>query len=204
MLNFPPISYAFLAIPFVILAFLAIAYIIYKYLKSNGIDNLFTVLILGFISLLAVSCGAFFSITHSLYVYEFRSIEISKVSGFRIYPSKNESSFTKNNYRDFHDKKAISKILESLKECTEFNPNHESFENGYKINLIFDDESYRNDLYISVFRKSTRENGKTSVMPHVTSHQSVNLGNYHCPTLQKLTRKYIDPLFEKEKISPKP
>ncbi len=195
MLDFPSGSYAFLAIPFVMMALLAISYIIYKYLQSNGINNLFVVIAVGFISLSAIFCGAFFSITHSLYVYKFRNIQISEVSGLRVYESKRESNINKENYIEITDKNLIKEMLESLKECTEFSPGKETFKDGYQINLLFDNKNFRKDFYISVYKNSLFENGNNSIIPHITSDRSVNLGNYQCQTFQKLTRKHIDPLF---------
>ena len=139
--------------------------------------------------------GIFFSIYIPYQTYQFRSVKIADVSEFVIVTTEDEYSPDGEIKIKFDNKTKIHEMLKSLDECKEFSPNHESFEDGYKVKLVFDDNKYRDDLYISVYKRSSAKNGKTSVMAHIGEENNLNLGNYSCPKFQELIVKNIDPLF---------
>jgi len=197
MLNFP--HYQFLisgALSFVTLGSLGFFFSVKAFLNRKDKEKFFGHIVSCVIFFLFLIVGSFFGSLDFYHTYKFRNIDISNVSSFKVYQSEKEDTINDKKSVEINDKSIIERMLRSLQKCQVFSPNHESFVDGYKINLVFTDEKYDNDLYISVYRNSTQNNGKTSVMPHKTIGRGVSLGDYNCPEFQKLVQENIDPLFK--------
>lgn len=201
MLDFPSYSF-FLIIAIVMLigGLIGTMQCFYKWLTRHYSEDDFKLLFASFGFLLLSLFGGWAFYAGFVDTYKFRNIDISKVSAFEIVESRTESSSKGEEVKTFQNTEIIREMLKSLQNCEEFTPNHESFKDGYKIKMMIDD-FYDENLFISVYKKSNANNGKTSLMPHRSDFGNVNLGNYNCPKFQDLVRKNIDPLF-RSKESP--
>jgi len=175
---------------------LGIFYTLKAILNRNNKTKFFGHLISSAVFFLFLLVGSFFGSLDFYHTYKFRNIDVNNVSGFKVFRSEKENDLNNQNSVEINDKIIIENMLNSLKNCQKFNPEKSYFVDGYKINLIFKDVTYGNDFFISVYRKSSLNNSKNSVMPHKTSFRSVNLGDYNCPEFQNLVLKHIDPLFK--------
>lgn len=197
VLNFP--SYSFSLIIFVCLligGLIGSTLCFGKWLKRHHTDDDFKLFAASFGLLLISLLGGFGFYAIFVDTYKFRNIDFSKVSEFEIVESKSEYSPNGQRIEKFQDAKIIREMLESLQKCESFTPNHESFQDGYKIKLIFEDGISNEDFFISVYKRSNTNSGRTSLMPHVSDNRGVNLGNYKCNTFEDLVSKNIDPLFQ--------
>ena len=183
------------------LGFIGVLYCLYFWLydEKNNDSDLFKSILATLISPIFFFGGIFFLISYLNQINSFRQINISDVSEFRIIESKSALEPDGKRQIIFSDQSVIQTFLQSLQNCKEFSPNHETFENGYNINLIFQNNKYGKDYYISVYKNSTAKNGRNTVTPHFGIESNLNLGNYDCPEFQNLTKTHIDPLFQKSK-----
>ena len=205
MLEFPSYSFLGCLLPFAILGFVFISISIHEWIKGDEKEakGKFRLLMNLFGGVVFLLFGIFASYFNSKETYKFRNIDISQVSGFRIIKSIDEYSADNPQQITITDKQAVQDVLKSLKECYSISRNHESYQDGYKIKLIFEDKSLDKDFFISVYRISNKTNEKFVLMPHVGENRNLNLGEYGCPTFQDWVRKNIDPLFQNKESQPK-
>lgn len=146
--------------------------------------------------------GAIFSFADFKQTFSLRNIDISQVSGFKVIKSSNENNSNNTQSIVINDAENVQKALQSLKNCYETSRNEESYQDGYKLKILFFDENLGGDYYISVYRKSNNNEGKSVVIPHFYENKNLDLGEYGCPAFQDWVRTNIDPLFQqKEKLS---
>lgn len=135
--------------------------------------------------------------TKFIATYRFRGIDVSRVSRFEIIESKNESSPNGGRVVKFQDKEIIKEMLDSLQNCEELSSrDHESFQSSYKIKLILEDEVPNEEFFISVYKKSNRNSGRTNLTPHFSKSQKIYLGDFNCAKFQDLVIENVDPLFQ--------
>ena len=207
MLEFP--SYSFLGfLPFAILGLICASFSIhffYEWTKGavkETSDNFgfLGLSLAGTVFLLVGIFGPYFNIKET---YKFRNIDISQVSGFKVIKSDDEYSPDNSKQITINDAQAAQGILKSLKECYSISRNHETYQVGYKIKLLFEDKNLDQDFFISVYRLSNKINEKFVLMPHIGENRNLNLGEYGCPSFQEWVSKNIDPLFQNKSNLPK-
>ena len=199
MLGIP--SYPILLPVFAVVGFIVASTSIYTLTKGNEEDDKdgFRLLMLTFVGFIFLLVGTIGSIATVWSVYNFRTMNFSQVKAFRVIKAEDEYKNDNSNFVYYDDAASIQNILMSLKNCSETSRNHESYQDGYKFQIIFTDESLEKDFYISVYRKSSVKKGKSVVIPHYYENKNLNLGEYSCPTFQDWVRTNIDPLFENNK-----
>lgn len=200
MLNFPFYSFGYSILFPVFIGIIILSVSIYQLFKGNkeGEKEYFNNSIGILAGTVFLLCGAFFSIGNLWSTYNFRNIDISKVKGFKIAKSADEYSQTKSHFIIFDNAQQIQEALKSLKNCGSIQPDHEHFENGYKLQLLFTDENFGNDYFISVYKRTNRSANKSAVIPHFFQERNLNLGEYDCPAFQDWVSKFIDPLFQEK------
>lgn len=201
MLRFPFYTFGLFLLLFVIVGAFVLTTSIYQLIKGNdeGEREAFRNgmgVFAGFIFLL---CGSIFSVGNIWSTYNFRNIDISQVKGLRVIKSEDENKNTNSNFVLYENVESIQNALTILKNCSETSRNHESYQDGYKFQIIFADENLEKDFYISVYRKSNNKGGKNVVIPHYYENKNLNLGEFSCPTFQDWVRQNIDPLFQSNK-----
>ncbi len=198
MLEFPFYSFGFLNIAFVIGGSLLLIQSLYQIFSGKDDEeevSFRSILgVLGGILLLIV--GLLVGIGFSWSTYNFRNIDISQVKGFRVIKSADEYSTNNSTFIFFEDTHAAQEALKTLKSCYSTSRNHESYQDGYKLQIIFSDETLEHDLYLSIFRKSNNKSNKSVVIPHYYINKNLNLGEYNCPDFQNWVQKNINPLFQ--------
>lgn len=203
MLGIP--SYPILLPLFAVFGFFAASTSIYSLIKGDEEESkeIFRFVMLTIVGTIFFLFGTIFSIGTFWSAYNFRSINISKVKEFRVIKSDDEYKNNNSNYVIFADTQSVQKALENFKNCSETFRDHESYQDGYKFQIIFADENASKDLYISVYRKNNNKQGKAVVIPHYYENKNLNLGEYSCPAFQDWVKANIDPLFQNENQFPK-
>jgi len=180
-----------------IFVFLAVSTSIYSFVKENeGEKEYFKLSVVTVVGIFIFLIVTIFSVSAIWSTYSLRNIDIAKVKGFRVIKSDEEYKNDNSKFVFFDDTQAVQKALQSLRNCSETSRNHESYQDGYKFQIIFADENSEKDLYISVYRKSNNKEGKSVVIPHYYENKNLNLGEYNCPAFQDWVIKNIDPLFQ--------
>src|SRR5262245_61520147 len=82
--------------------------------------------------------GAFSLIRGTGDVYRFRSVEIPRVVGLRVYRVANECA-EPSAVSEFTNQAETQEALRRLQNCTYLFRNHEHFVDGYNMQLMFDD-----------------------------------------------------------------
>lgn len=173
---------------------------IHSLIENNEEDKEYFRFVLGsFVGSIFFLAGTVFFIGSFWSTYNFRNINISQVKGLRVIKSVDEYKNDNSNFVTLEDSQSIQTALKSLNNCSETSRNHESYQDGYKFQIIFADENAEKDLYISVYRKSNNSKGKAVVIPHYYENKNLNLGEYSCPDFQNWVKTNIDPLFQKTK-----
>lgn len=127
--------------------------------------------------------------------YQFRKLPTETIEAIEVFQADDESNV--NRSKIVRIENTDGKIvfgLQLLKKCGSQSRNHEHFENGYVIRLVFDDQKL-NDFYISAFRRSSSGKEKSIVLAQRESVRNLNLGEYECPEFQEWLKDTIDPLF---------
>lgn len=122
-------------------------------------------------------------------IYRLRNINIDDVESLKIYRTADEHSTDFTNERFIDDRTMIREGLGKLHRCSELSRNHESWKDGYRIQLILRDGNKEHT--ISAFKNSTSMDGRSGVMTEPTT------GVYLCADFQEWIRNNVDPLFAK-------
>lgn len=189
-------SYPVLLPVFAIFGFLVVSTSIYSLIKDEAAEKEYIRLAMaslaGSLFLLVGTIGSIGSIWST---YNFRNIDISQVTGLRVIKSEDEYKNDNSKFVVFDDAQSVQKVLQSLENCFRTNRNHESYQDGYKFQIIFAGENSEKDLYISVYRKSNNKTEKSVTIPHYYENKNLNLGEYNCPAFQDWVNTNINPLF---------
>lgn len=127
--------------------------------------------------------------------YQFRTLPLDKLQSIDVYKASDEYHVDKS--RAIRIENTSGQVLAGVKlleKCSSQNRNHEHFENGYVLRLVFDDPTL-SDYYISAFRRSSSGLDKNLVLAQREPVRNLNLGEYSCPSFQDWVRVNIDPLF---------
>ena len=75
--------------------------------------------------------------------------------------------------------------------------NHEHFLDGYRCQLLLDGDEDFSNVYLSVFRRSSRTSSVDVVIPHIgpTTIGPAKAGEYSSPSFHNWIREHIEPLF---------
>lgn len=201
MLKFPFYTFSLFLLFVAIFGLVVTCISVYQLIKGNDKDERFTFRNgMGvFVGIIFLLCGSIFSVGNIWSTYNFRNINISQVKAFKVIKSEDEYKNDNSNFVYYDNTESIQNVLASLKNCYEISRNHESYQDGYKFQIIFADESLEKDFYISVYRKSNNKEGKSVVIPHYYINKNLNLGEFGCPTFQDWVKTNIDPLFQNKK-----
>jgi len=156
----------------------------------------------GFVTLAAVVfilAGGLITVFTSAGKYQFRALPIDSLRAIEVNRATDEFNVDKS--RTIRIENIDSKLsagLKLLEKCGSQSREHEHFENGYVLHLIFDGPDFDN-YYISVFRKSSSGRDKGIVIAQREPVRNLNLGEYSCPSFQDWIRQTIDPLFSETK-----
>ena len=126
-------------------------------------------------------------------IYSFRNINIADVESLRIYRAFDESSTDLKEVRVINDRSQINEGLGKLHRCSELYRDHESWTDGYRIQLV--SRNGDKEHFISAFRNSTSRVGRSGVIPATTTDMGSNIGVYLCADFQEWVKANIDPLF---------
>ena len=149
-----------------------------------------------------VLAGLFSTYLNVTYTYRFRNLNASEIVGLKVAQSGGESESRNLAPKILADPAIIRAGLNSLKSCRETTRHHEKYTDGYKINLLFNDNLGGSVYFLSVYRKSSGSDVESVVIPHFSETSSnSNLGEYDCPGFQKWVELNVEPLFQKEKGS---
>lgn len=203
MLKFPFYTFGLFLFLFVIVGLIATITSTYSFIKGNhyGERDEFRNGIAFFAGLIFLLCGSIALVGNYWSTYNFRNINISQIKALKVIKSEDEYKNDNSKFVIYDDAASIQNILMSLKTCSETSRNHESYQDGYKFQIIFADESLEKDFYISVYRKSNNKEGKSVVIPHYYENKNLNLGEYGCSTFQDWVINNIDPLFQNKVVN---
>jgi hypothetical protein len=119
--------------------------------------------------------------------YQYRSIELGRVTGATVRKVDSESDIG-SVPRNFEDSENLRAGLELLRRCdSEVFLNHESFKDGYRIQLMLDGTT--SDFYISTYFETTASKHKSGVVAGSGSP-------FDCPQFENWVRQYIEPRFK--------
>lgn len=205
MLEFPVYSFTWLLFLFALFGLFITSFTVYEWMNGEEKDakEKFKLFMASFIAPIFLLFGAIGSYLNFTQTYNFRGIDISQVIGLKVIKSTDEYNYDNSHQVTMNNSQAIQNALTSLKTCYGTSNNHESYSDGYKIKLLFENKNLDKDFFISVYRKSSASAEKSVVMPHYNENGSVNLGEYSCPEFQEWVRKNIDPLFQNKQNQPK-
>lgn len=200
MLKFPFYTFGSFLLLVAIVGIIISTISIYHLIKGNkeGDYDTFRNIMGAFVGTIFFLSGSIFSIGNIWSTHDFRSINISQIKAFKVIKSEDEHKINNSKFIIYDDAQSIQNILGSLKNCSETSRNHESYQDGYKLQIIFSDENLEKDFYISVYRKSNNKTGKSVVIPHYYENKNLNLGEYSCSAFQDWIKTNIDPLFNKQ------
>jgi len=123
---------------------------------------------------------------------QFRSLPISQVRGFKVSRISEEGKDAPVSVL-IEDREVAQNALEKLRGCTIFQRNREKFSDGFRIELLFDDESTIGNK-LSVFLTITPSKGEYGiVVPRGPA--GTNLGDYSCPEFHIWVQANIVPRF---------
>ncbi len=196
MLSFPFYTFGLLGLLFSAVGIALLATSIYQLIKGEDDKDIFRTIMFIFGGSVFFLVGSAFSIGNFWSTYSFRNINISQVKRVRVIKSEDEYKNDNSNFVFYENTESIQKALATLKNCSATSRNHESYQDGYKFQIIFADESLGKDFYISVYRKSNNKEGKNVVIPHYYENKNLNLGEFSCPEFQDWIQKNIDPIFQ--------
>ncbi|MBV9215579.1 MAG: hypothetical protein JO053_05330 [Acidobacteria bacterium] len=128
-----------------------------------------------------------------LTVYEYRSLDLEKVNGLRVYQTDQSNG----NVIDYSDIAETRNFLRSLRWCRHVDHQRDKLFDGYVLEVLTADGSDSN-LYLIVYKKSTINGSRKSV---VAKYRNMDSGEYDCPEIQDWINKVVDPLFG---LSPNP
>lgn len=198
MLGFPFYTFGTFLLLFAVIGIAALSQGLYQLIKGSNKEEKEI-----FRSVMAILVGTIFFLVGSIFsigifwsTYKFRNINLSQVKGFRVIKYVDE--YNKYNSRSitYENSQAVQDALRTLKNCSSTSRNHETYQDGYKLQIIFTDENVGQDLNLSVYRKSNNTSRKSVVIPHYYEIKNLNLGEFNCPEFQDWVRKNIDPLFQ--------
>lgn len=93
----------------------------------------------------------------------------------------------------FDDRTAVQNALKQLSGCTVFQRNREELSNGFRIEVLFDDENIKGNELL-VFLNINPPNGEFGVV-NPRGPADINLGSYSCPEFDVWVRENIVTLF---------
>ncbi len=200
MLSIPFYSFGSFILLFAVVGAVILTFSIHQLIKGDKEEPMdWLRIVLGILGgIIFLLCGSIFSIGNIWSTYNFRNIDISQVKSLRVIKSEDENKNDNSNFVYFENTDSIQKGLKNLNNCIALYRNHESFQDGYKLQIIFFDENIEKDFYISVYRKNNFEEEKGVVIPHYYEDKNINLGDFSCPDFQDWVTTNIDPLFLKK------
>lgn len=158
----------------------------------------YTSLQAGLVTLVALAFtlgGGLSTVFASAGKHQFRKLPIDQLKAVDVYKATDEYHVDQS--RKIRIENTGGRVLQGLsfvQKCSGQSRQHEHFEDGYVLHLLFDDPSL-SDYYISAFRKSSSGKDKTIVLAQRELVRNLNLGEYNCPAFQEWIAQNIDPLF---------
>lgn len=148
-------------------------------------------ILLLFVSPFFILVGTVVLLSQPIAMGSFRRLQLGDISGATIYIAKSEEDVRLSQSRRMTDAEPLRAGLQLLSQCkSEVSLNHEHFTNGYVI-MLESDKWQTGDYKIGVFRSTSRNESKTSVVPYVSAGRT----GYLCPTFQQWVAENIDPMF---------
>lgn len=136
--------------------------------------------------------GLLLLITQPLGIYRFRSIQVNEIKTITVYRVADEYGPPSQEKREIGDDVIIQKGLALLQPCSsEVHQNHESFEDGFKLDLVSRSGSIAGSLL--VFRRTNVNKNKAAVIPKLSPDAVRNA--YSCPAFQAWVAENVERLF---------
>jgi hypothetical protein len=133
-----------------------------------------------------------------LNAWRFRRLEPGQVTGLSIQRMAEEGRPENRPPVIVRDAALIQEGLGQLATARSRSRNHESFSDGYRIQLLLGGAQSGTNYYLSVYRSSSGGGPVSVVIPHVGADSAGTAnhgGEYSCVEFGEWVRRRIDPLF---------
>ncbi|HEV7699140.1 MAG TPA: hypothetical protein VGO43_02835 [Pyrinomonadaceae bacterium] len=149
------------------------------------------------ITVIGMSFGAILGVPSFLTVRQYRTLDLSRVSGLTIRRlDRDEESVADAVPRgpdvQFSDVAAARTALTLLAGCKSISHQHDTLYDGYLLEINIDRAPSL--LALRVYKKSTMKGSRQVVMPQYAGFTG---GEYECPEIQQWVNENIDPLYSR-------
>lgn len=142
-----------------------------------------------------VLMGGWIFIEGTSETYKFRNLPVSQIQSVKISRLGHDLSADELSRVVTMDNQGLLKPgFQTLWKCVSYSKGRKQFENGFRLELVFEDPNLKGN-FLYIWRRSGSRHPTSYVSPSVGPH-GMNLGEYSCSEFEQWITENVEPLFK--------